>query len=63
MDGCARDQSGRPDERLAQGVRFLRSVGLDELLAETLEDYVRIATELAGDLAPWPNYAPDYANE
>ena len=34
-----------------QGVRFLRTVGLDELLAETLEDYVRIATELAGDLA------------
>ena len=35
-----------------QGVRFLRTVGLDELLAETLEDYVRIATELAGDRAP-----------
>jgi predicted O-linked N-acetylglucosamine transferase (SPINDLY family) len=34
-----------------QGVRFLRSVGLDELLAETPEDYVRIAAELAGDLA------------
>jgi protein O-GlcNAc transferase len=34
-----------------QGVRFLRTVGLDELLAETLEDYVRIASELAGDLA------------
>ncbi len=34
-----------------QGVRFLRTVGLDELLAETLEDYVRIATALAGDLA------------
>jgi protein O-GlcNAc transferase len=34
-----------------QGVRFLRAVGLDELLAETLEDYVRIATALAGDLA------------
>ena len=34
-----------------QGVRFLRNVGLDELLAETLEDYVRIAAELAGDLA------------
>jgi predicted O-linked N-acetylglucosamine transferase (SPINDLY family) len=34
-----------------QGVRFLRSVGLDELLAESLEDYVRIATDLAGDLA------------
>jgi predicted O-linked N-acetylglucosamine transferase (SPINDLY family) len=34
-----------------QGVRFLRSVGLDELLAETPEDYVRIAAELAGDQA------------
>ena len=34
-----------------QGVRFLRTVGLDELLAETLEDYVRIAIELAGDPA------------
>ena len=34
-----------------QGVRFLRTVGLDELLAETLVDYVRIATELADDLA------------
>jgi predicted O-linked N-acetylglucosamine transferase (SPINDLY family) len=34
-----------------QGVRFLRTVGLNELLAETLEDYVRIATELAGDRA------------
>ncbi len=33
-----------------EGVRFLRTVGLDELVAETLEDYVRIATELAGDL-------------
>ncbi len=33
-----------------QGVRFLRSVGLDELIAETPEDYVRIATDLAGDL-------------
>jgi predicted O-linked N-acetylglucosamine transferase (SPINDLY family) len=34
-----------------QGVRFLRSVGLDELLAETPDDYVRIAAELARDLA------------
>ncbi len=34
-----------------QGVRFLRTVGLDELLAQTPEDYVRIATALAGDLA------------
>jgi predicted O-linked N-acetylglucosamine transferase (SPINDLY family) len=34
-----------------QGVRFLRSVGLDELLAESLDDYVRIARDLAGDLA------------
>ncbi len=34
-----------------QGVRFLRSVGLDELLAGTIEDYVRIAAELAGDQA------------
>jgi predicted O-linked N-acetylglucosamine transferase (SPINDLY family) len=32
-----------------QGVRFLRTVGLDELLAETVDDYVRIATDLAGD--------------
>jgi predicted O-linked N-acetylglucosamine transferase (SPINDLY family) len=34
-----------------QGVRFLRAVGLNELLGETLEDYVRIATDLAGDRA------------
>ena len=34
-----------------QGVRFLRSAGLDELLAETPEDYIRIASDLAGDLA------------
>jgi predicted O-linked N-acetylglucosamine transferase (SPINDLY family) len=34
-----------------QGVRFLRSVGLDELLARTTEDYVRNAAELAGDLS------------
>jgi predicted O-linked N-acetylglucosamine transferase (SPINDLY family) len=32
-----------------QGVRFLRSVGLDGLLADTPEDYVRIATDLARD--------------
>jgi predicted O-linked N-acetylglucosamine transferase (SPINDLY family) len=32
-----------------QGVRFLRTVGLDELIAATTEDYARIATELAGD--------------
>ena len=31
-----------------QGVRFLRNVGLDELLAETPEKYVRIAADLAG---------------
>jgi len=34
-----------------QGVRFLRNVGLDELLAETPEQYVRIASDLAGDLS------------
>jgi protein O-GlcNAc transferase len=34
-----------------QGVRFLRAVGLDELIAETPEAYVRLATEVAGDLA------------
>jgi predicted O-linked N-acetylglucosamine transferase (SPINDLY family) len=34
-----------------QGVRFLRNVGLDELLAETPEDYIRIAADLAGGLA------------
>ena len=34
-----------------QGVRFLRSVGLDELLAQTLEDYVKIASDLARDHA------------
>ena len=34
-----------------QGVRFLRSAGLDDLLAESLEDYVRIASDLASDLA------------
>jgi predicted O-linked N-acetylglucosamine transferase (SPINDLY family) len=33
-----------------QGVRFLRNVGLDELIAESPEEYVRIATSLAGDL-------------
>jgi len=33
-----------------QGVRFLRSVGLGELLGETPEDYVRIAVDLASDL-------------
>ena len=34
-----------------QGVRFLRAVGLGELLADTLDDYVRIAATLAGDLS------------
>ncbi len=34
-----------------QGVRFLRNVGLDELLADSREQYVRTATNLAGDLA------------
>ena len=33
-----------------QGVRFLRSVGLGELLGETPDDYVRIAVDLASDL-------------
>ena len=33
-----------------QGVRFLRAVGLGELIAETPQDYVRMATELARDL-------------
>jgi predicted O-linked N-acetylglucosamine transferase (SPINDLY family) len=33
-----------------QGVRVLRALGRDDLLAEAPEDYVRIATELAGDL-------------
>ncbi len=32
-----------------QGVRFLRNVGLHELLAGTAEDYARIAADLAGD--------------
>jgi predicted O-linked N-acetylglucosamine transferase (SPINDLY family) len=32
------------------GVRFLRNVGLDELIAQTPEAYVRAATEMAGDL-------------
>jgi predicted O-linked N-acetylglucosamine transferase (SPINDLY family) len=32
-----------------QGVRFLRSVGLDALIAETPHDYVRIAAALASD--------------
>ena len=32
-----------------QGVRFLRSAGVDELLAETRDDYVRIASEMASD--------------
>ena len=47
----SRDQPGRPDERLAPGSPVPAAVGLDELLAETLEDYVRIATALAGDLS------------
>ncbi len=34
-----------------QGVRFLRSVGLDELLAETPENYVTLASDLARDPA------------
>ena len=34
-----------------QGVRFLRSVGLDELVAQTPEDYVKIASDLAQDQA------------
>lgn len=34
-----------------QGVRFLRTVGLDGLLAETLDDFVQIARELADDPA------------
>jgi predicted O-linked N-acetylglucosamine transferase (SPINDLY family) len=34
-----------------QGVRFLRNVGLDDLVAATPHDYVQIATRLAGDLA------------
>jgi protein O-GlcNAc transferase len=33
-----------------QGVRFLTSVGLQELIAETPDVYVRIASDLAGDL-------------
>jgi predicted O-linked N-acetylglucosamine transferase (SPINDLY family) len=33
-----------------QGVRFLRAVGLEELLASSPEEYVRIAEELAGNL-------------
>jgi protein O-GlcNAc transferase len=33
-----------------QGVRFLRAVGLGELVAETLDDYVQIASALASDL-------------
>jgi predicted O-linked N-acetylglucosamine transferase (SPINDLY family) len=33
-----------------QGVRFLRAVGLGELIAESPEAYVRMATELARDL-------------
>jgi predicted O-linked N-acetylglucosamine transferase (SPINDLY family) len=32
-----------------QGVRFLRNIGLDELLAGTTEGYVRIAADLACD--------------
>jgi protein O-GlcNAc transferase len=33
-----------------QGVRFLGSVGLDELIARTPEGYVRLAADVAGDL-------------
>jgi protein O-GlcNAc transferase len=32
-----------------QGVRFLTSVGLDELIAATSQDYLRIASEVASD--------------
>jgi protein O-GlcNAc transferase len=32
------------------GVRFLRNVGLEELIAQMPESYVRLAVELAGDL-------------
>ena len=42
-----------------QGVRFLRNVGLDDLLAGSPEQYVRIATNLAGDLAA-PGRPPLY---
>jgi predicted O-linked N-acetylglucosamine transferase (SPINDLY family) len=34
-----------------QGVRFLRNAGLDELLAETLEQYLQIAANLAGNVS------------
>jgi len=34
-----------------QGVPILRNVGLDELLAEPPEQYVRIASHLAGDVS------------
>jgi predicted O-linked N-acetylglucosamine transferase (SPINDLY family) len=33
-----------------QGVRFLRAVGLDELVASTPHEYVQIASVLSGDL-------------
>jgi predicted O-linked N-acetylglucosamine transferase (SPINDLY family) len=33
-----------------QGVRFLRTVGLDELIADRPEESVRLATDLAGDM-------------
>ena len=46
-----------------QGVRFLRNAGMDELLAETPEQYVRIASDLAGDLCAWPPSARSYGNE
>jgi predicted O-linked N-acetylglucosamine transferase (SPINDLY family) len=32
------------------GVRFLSSIGLDELITQTPEAYVQLATRLAGDL-------------
>jgi predicted O-linked N-acetylglucosamine transferase (SPINDLY family) len=32
-----------------QGVRFLRTVGLDELIVDRPAEYVRLATELSGD--------------
>jgi predicted O-linked N-acetylglucosamine transferase (SPINDLY family) len=34
-----------------QGVSILRTIGLDELVAETPEAYVRLAAEVAGDLS------------
>ena len=49
VDGDAGDHAGRPDTRLRMGVSLLTNIGLANLIAESTEDYLRIAIELASD--------------